>query len=338
MPPGSGLSPALREYSCWAAMVKFSCQSRRVFVAASSGKDEGSGGVGHATRSVLSVAFDASGRFVLAACGKVVRLFNSNAGILIQTFADAGAGYQVADVAPTLDGNRFASCAGKACLVWDVATAQIVRKFSAHDERVNAACHMESLLATASYDRCVRLFDLRSGSGAPAQVLRGARDSVSGVLWHGNSHQLSTASIDGCVRSYDCRKGVLSVDELYAPVTSICLTRDGECLLCSCLNGKLMLLDRETGELLASYSGHVNKDYRLQCGVLCDDSAVAVGSEDGSLCIWDLAGGGSMYRSPSDDATPMSALALHPSKGVSVCGSHSGKVEMFEIQSSEEDI
>lgn len=310
-------------------MANFSCQSRRVFVEASSGRD---GRSGAESRSVLAVAFDSSGNFVLAACGKVVRLFNSSGGILIQTFGDAGAGYQVTDVAPTPDGNRFASSASKACFLWDVATAQIVRKYSSHEERVNAVCCAENILLTASYDRCVRLFDLRSGSAAPSQVLRGARDSVSDVIWHDDEYQIAAASIDGCVRSYDCRKGVLSVDDLHAPVTSICLTRDRECLLCSCLDGKLQLLDRETGELLASYCGQVNRDYRLQCGVLFNDSAVAIGSEDGSLCLWDLAGGDPVFKNRSEDGSPLSALALHPSLGWAVCGHHSGRVELFDVR------
>jgi mitogen-activated protein kinase organizer 1 len=294
-----------------------------------------------AGRPVLAVTFDSSGRFALGACHKLVRLWNASTGTLVQTFGDA-TGYEVTAVAPTRDGERLVSCAGRAAVLWDVATAAAVRRFASHDQRVNCAAFAgDSLLATGAYDQQVRLFDLRQTAHAPAQVLRGARDSVSAVFWPRGSCQLVASSVDGKVRTYDVRRGTVAVDDVGAPVSSVCATNDGECVLSSCLDSCLRLLDRESGELLITYSGHVNREYKLECGVLFDDSAVCCGSEDGYLCLWDLAGaseparkfggGGDGGGGGGGGASPLCALATHPTEGIVMTGSHGGDVNLYEV-------
>jgi hypothetical protein len=42
-------------------------------------------------------------------------------------------------------------------------------------------------------------------------------------------------------------------------------SRDGQCILVSCVGSTVKLFDKSTGEMLQEYSGHINKDYRLFC-------------------------------------------------------------------------
>ncbi len=62
------------------------------------------------------------------------------------------------------------------------------------------------------------------------------------------------ASVDGSVRCFDLRAGCVTADELRRPVTSLALSRDGNCLLAACLDSRLRLLDRGSGTLLAQYT------------------------------------------------------------------------------------
>ena len=62
-------------------------------------------------------------------------------------------------------------------------------------------------------------------------------------------------SVDGSVRRFDVRAGALWADQLHSPVTTIALSHDGNCVLASCLDGRMRLLDKDGGELLAQYSG-----------------------------------------------------------------------------------
>ncbi|KAJ1920226.1 hypothetical protein H4219_001459 [Mycoemilia scoparia] len=95
-------------------------------------------------------------------------------------------------------------------------------------------------------------------------------------------------SVDGQVRTYDLRKGQLTSDYIGSPVTSVCQSDDGKCLLVTTLDDCIRLFDRYDGSLLNSYRGHKNKNYRIQSRLNNSDEYIATGSEDGSIVIWDL--------------------------------------------------
>lgn len=61
-----------------------------------------------------------------------------------------------------------------------------------------------------SYDATVRIWDCKSSSMKPIQVLEEARDSVSSL--HVVGHEIVTGCVDGRVRVYDLRMGMLFVD------------------------------------------------------------------------------------------------------------------------------
>ncbi|MBZ3891247.1 WD repeat domain-containing protein 83, partial [Sciurus carolinensis] len=95
-------------------------------------------------------------------------------------------------------------------------------------------------------------------------------------------------SVDGRVRRYDLRKGQLFSDYVGSPITCTCFSRDGQCTLVSSLDSTLRLLDKDTGELLGEYSGHQNKQYKLDCCLSERDTHVVSCSEDGKVFFWDL--------------------------------------------------
>lgn len=289
--------------------------------------------VPHAGRAVLAVTFDSSGRFALAGRSRDATLYNASTGVLIQSYPDPS-GHEITSVSTTDDGELLASCADKVVVLWDVATAQVTRRFSCV-QRANCVTFLtKDVLAVATYDQKVPLYDLRQTKRAPVQVLKGAKDSVSDLLWMPHSSVLAAASIEGAVRSYDIRQGLLSVDDVGAPVSSVCATNDKECLLVSCLDERLRLLSVSDGEVLNAYFGHKNTSYKLDCGVVCDDSVVSCGSEDGVLRVWDLAaeeGSEPVSVTVSADGSPVCALATHPFEPILLVGGHNGLVQLFRV-------
>ena len=67
--------------------------------------------------------------------------------------------------------------------------------------------------------------------------------------------EIIASSVDGTVRRFDVRMGCMDVDRLGAPVTAMALSHDGNCVLASCLDARMRLLDKASGELLAQYTG-----------------------------------------------------------------------------------
>jgi hypothetical protein len=118
------------------------------------------------------------------------------------------------------------------------------------------------------------------------QTLDEAKDSVPSI--EVREHEILTGSVDGHVRCYDIRMGRLRVDFIGEPVTCVSFSRDGKCVLASSLDNTIRLLDKETGELLADYSGHKSQDFKVDCCLSHNDAFVVSGSEDGRLCFWDL--------------------------------------------------
>jgi mitogen-activated protein kinase organizer 1 len=69
------------------------------------------------------------------------------------------------------------------------------------------------------------------------------------------SAEIVGGSVDGTVRRFDVRMGLEVSDSLGAAVTSVSVSGDGLCILASCMDGTVKLLDKSGGDLLASYSG-----------------------------------------------------------------------------------
>ena len=89
----------------------------------------------------------------------------------------------------------------------------------------------------------------------PARPSAQSRSSRSPEICKRRS--IIAASVDGTVRCFDLRAGACYTDELGHPVASMALSHDGNCLLAACLDSRVRLLDRESGELLATYQGEV---------------------------------------------------------------------------------
>ena len=111
-----------------------------------------------------------------------------------------------------------------------------------------------SILVTGGYDRAVKVWDCRSRSFDPVQVMQDAADSVTHVSVGPNAAILA-ARVDGCVRRYDVRAGRLYTDTLFAPVTCAVLSHDAAMYAAACMDGTIRLLDRVEGDLLQSYKG-----------------------------------------------------------------------------------
>ena len=79
-----------------------------------------------------------------------------------------------------------------------------------------------SVVVSGSYDATIRLWDCKSQSTKPIQILEDARDSVSSL--HVVGHEIVTGSVDGRMRVYDLRMGMLFVDvigRMYSPILSL---------------------------------------------------------------------------------------------------------------------
>jgi len=189
-----------------------------------------------------------------------------------------------------MDNKIIASCGGdKTPFIWETETGRITRKFRGHEQKINCLAFNNeecTILVTGSYDKSTKIWDLKSRSFDPVQVLDDARDSIESVCI--SNYEIITGSIDGCVRTYDIRAGRLKLDVLDRPVSSVSLSHDQNILLVSTLDNTLRLIDKDDGTLYNEYVGHINESYPLHSTFSNNESYIISGSEDGNLFFWQL--------------------------------------------------
>ncbi|PKI84065.1 hypothetical protein MVES1_002220 [Malassezia vespertilionis] len=195
------------------------------------------------------------------------------------------------------DNMRFASGGpDRAVLLWDVASGQVLRRFSAHSGRINdvkfgGANNDGNVLFTAGSDTVLRAYDLRANNAwRPILEANEARDALLAMALTSPA-TLHTGSVDGVVRTYDLRMGELRADLIDQPVTSLTPTKDNAALLVSALDSPHRLMDLADGSVLQKYEGHVQASFRCHSTLSVDEMYVLGGDERGCVYMWDFVGG-----------------------------------------------
>jgi mitogen-activated protein kinase organizer 1 len=195
----------------------------------------------------------------------------------------AGHGYEVLSIDVNTDNDKFVSTGGdKTVFLWDVQTAQTIRRFTGHAGRVNRGVFGgdgDSIIATASFDGTVKIWDVKSNA-------------------YISDADIITASVDGRLRSYDLRMGMCQVDVIGPSCTSVAVSKKGTEVLVSSLDSTIRLMDRTNGECLKAYKddAFVNSDLRVRSTLGLNDSVIVSGSEDGTIFAWDVMGGECMHK------------------------------------------
>jgi mitogen-activated protein kinase organizer 1 len=258
---------------------------------------------------VHSIAYSSgSSQYILTGSSdRTIRLFNPSKASPTSTTPSAGLinkysahGYEVLSLDVNAANDRFVSTGGdKTVFLWDVQTAQTIKRWTGHAGRVNRGVfggEGDSVVVSASYDGTVKMWDVKSSNYKPLITLDEARDSVTDVCVF--DAEVVTASVDGRVRSYDLRMGLCSVDVVGHPVTSVGVSKKGTECLVSSLDSTVRLMDRADGTLLKAYRGEgfVNQEFRVRSTLGLNDSVVVSGSDDGMVYAWDLLEGDVLHR------------------------------------------
>ena len=286
------------------------------------------------------LCLSADGKYGIVGCeDRTLRLFNPRKAepraaaepLFIQTYGRDHL-YAPLDVQLSRDSARMASCArDKVALLWDVSRAHSTRRLRGHGEAVHTVAfggEGDAVLVTGSSDRTVRLWDLRSGSPHPIQVLSDARDAVSHARVCGTD--VVAASVDGVLRTYDVRVGRLLADSVGEPITGVGISGAGDRVMLSCLDSTVRLLDRRSGRQLHALAGHEHKAFHLRGAFTCGDRGVVMGSEDGRVLFWD-ARTGDVTRSFDDvHGRAVTCAVSSSTDALTVSAAYDGTLQVYD--------
>jgi mitogen-activated protein kinase organizer 1 len=287
--------------------------------------------------AVRNVRLSVDGQYAMT-CGsdKSLKLWNPRKGSQLKVYM--GHGFEVLDAQGSCDNSQIVSCGSdKAIVLWDVSSGQWNRKWRGHLSSVTCCRFNEdsSVVITGSVDTTVKVWDCRSRAQEPIQTLEECTDTVTSL--DVSNHEILVGSGDGKARLYDLRAGSLLTDTLGGSVSSVRFTRDGQCVLASCVGQSIKLMDKMNGELLSEFTGHLNKEYKLDSCLDHSDQFVMSGSEDASVVIWDLVHGEVVARLEHGEGTgTVHSLAAHPARSMLVTAQR-GAVTVWQDKEDEEE-
>lgn len=263
---------------------------------------------------VRAVRFNVDGTYCLT-CGadKKIKLWNPQRQLLLKTYG--GHANEVLDAAGSCDSSQIISCsADKSVILWDVTTGQPLRRYRGHASSVTRVKYNEesTMAISGSVDNTVAFWDVLSRRQEPVQVLKDAKDTITSIQI--TDYEVVTCSVDSHVRRYDLRVGKMVSDFIGHIVTFGSLTHDGQCYILSCADNSVKLFDKDSGELLNTFTGHESKDYLLENAVNAKDSHIISGSATGEVFFWDLISSKVTSKLVHKLNKPVVSLSHHPTE------------------------
>ncbi|XP_041983895.1 WD repeat domain-containing protein 83 [Aricia agestis] len=265
-------------------------------------------------QAVRAVRFNVDGSYCLT-CGadKKIKLWNPYNQLLLKTYG--GHANEVLDAAGSCDNSQIVSCSSdKSVILWDVTTGQPIRRYRGHASTVSCIKFNEesTMAVSGSVDNTVAFWDVVSRRQEPVQVLKDAKDSITSIQV--TDHEVLTSSVDCHMRLYDLRVGKMISDYIGHIVTFGSLTHDGQCYVLSCADNTIRLFDKESGEILNSFTGHESKDYLLENAINETDSHIISGSASGEVFYWDLVSSTCTRKLVHTRLKPVISLSHHPTE------------------------
>ncbi|XP_002164667.1 guanine nucleotide-binding protein G(I)/G(S)/G(T) subunit beta-1 isoform X1 [Hydra vulgaris] len=189
-----------------------------------------------------------------------------------------------------LDDTQILTSSGDTtCCLWDIETGQQLTSFIGHTSDVMSLSLCNDggrTFVSGACDATAKIWDIRDGMCR--QTFTGHESDINAVCYFPNGFAFGTGSDDTTCRLFDIRSDqellCYSQDNINCGITSVAFSKSGRLLFAGYDDFTCKVWDTLKGELTGVLTGH---DNRVSClGVTDDGMALATGSWDGFLRIW----------------------------------------------------
>jgi WD40 repeat protein len=231
-------------------------------------------------------------------------------------------GDRVMALCPSPLGDTLAlECRGE-LLLMDAETLRVLRRWRADERKIRRMVFSPNgrYLASAGYDKLVKLWDTATGS--PLRTLVGHRGRVSSVEFSGDGAMLVSGSSDRSVRIWSVDGEEIDTFHGHrAPIRCVAFSPDGTRVAAGDEAREIRVWNTSDGQVERCLLGHTGK---VRCLGFRPDGHLVSGSSDGSVRLWDVETGRELRRLQAHGTRrtgKIRAIAFSPDYQIMVTGS-----------------
>lgn len=188
------------------------------------------------------------------------------------------------------------------CQVWDIEAGKSIKTYKGFEDSVFCVAAFRNLIATGSFDRFIRVFDLRSGK---VTSVLAHNDCISSIDFHPEGSLLMTSSFGGVIRIWEvsnllclksiCGEGAGVDNFVHEPAISYAkFSPNGKFVLTSNLKSEVKLWEYCQSKVIRKFSGHENTKFACSIDFAFDENEatrhnfIVSGSDRNKAYVWDV--------------------------------------------------